>query len=532
MNSETVLVVEDDLPVREMMAEIIHSHGYECQEAGDGLEALDLILENNFDVIISDIDLPKMDGLTLIEKAQEKKPGADFIVITGFNNEYSYDRVILAGARDYIIKPFTVVEFNKKVKRVLSERRMDKQNRQLQEEQTVAHSKMDTLIEVAADLTSELNFDRLLPLIIKKVKAVMSAERASLYIIDQARQELWTKVSEGVEQIRLPLGKGISGRVATTGRTLNIPDAWELPYFDREFDKKHQFRTRAVLSTPVKNQDGEMIGVLQIINKRGQNSFSSEDEHLLKGLTAQVGIALDNSLLHEELRLSFEASIRTLSAVVDAKHRLTAGHSQRVTQYALLIAEELNLGEAEKEVLKYAALLHDIGKIGIPDNVLLKNGPFTPEERGEMNKHPEKTKSILDTFHFPKALDGVSEVACYHHEKVNGKGYPYGLFGDQLPVGSKILAVADVFDALTSARDYPKYAAGEVLDYKPMPVFKAMSILEDEAGSQFDPVVVSAFFRCLPRALLLYRGEHFSPEYVDGVIRALAPDLLPSDRDA
>jgi len=309
---------------------------------------------------------------------------------------------------------------------------------------------------------------------------------------------------------------------------LNIPDAWELPYFDREYDKRHRFRTKSVLCAPVKNQDGEMIGVLQIINKTDNARFNAEDEHLIKGLTAQVGIALDNSLLHEELRLSFDASIRTLSAIVDAKHRLTAGHSQRVTQYALMIAEELSLDTAEIEVLKYAALLHDIGKIGIPDNVLLKDGPFTPREREAMNAHPEKTKAILDTFHFPKTLDRVAEVACYHHEKVNGKGYPYGLTGDQLPLGSKIIAVADVFDALTSPRDYPKYVSDEVLDKRPMPLSKAISILQDEAGKQFDPDVISAFLRCLPRALLHYRGEHFSSEYVDDTIRTLSPHMLPS----
>jgi len=248
-------------------------------------------------------------------------------------------------------------------------------------ERKQAEELLSSLIAVAYGLTAELGFDRVFPLIIEKVTEAMSAERTSLYIIDWERHELWTKVAEQIDQIRLPLGKGISGRVAQTGEMLNVADAWELPYFDRAFDKKHQFRTRSVLCMPIKNHVGEKIGVLQVINKKGEKRFNSEDEIFLRALTSQVGIALENSLLIEELLLSFNSSIRTLSAMVDARHPLTAGHSQRVTDYSLLIAREMGLSEDEIEPLKYAAILHDIGKIGIRDAILLKNGQFTPEER-------------------------------------------------------------------------------------------------------------------------------------------------------
>ncbi len=221
-------------------------------------------------------------------------------------------------------------------------------------------------------------------------------------------------------------------------------------------------------------------------------------------------------------------SIKTLSAAVDAKHRLTGGHSQRVTEYTIMIALEMGLNDEEIQVLNMAALLHDIGKIDIRDNVLLKKGPFTPEERIEMNSHAEKTKKILDNLNLPDALKVVPEIASQHHEKINGKGYPYGLKGDQMPLGSKILAVADVFDALTSSRDYPKYHDGETQENcAPMPLMKAISILEHDAGEHFDPDVVDAFIRCLPMALFQFRDIHFTPDYVDETIRYMAPDFLP-----
>ncbi|MCX5830029.1 MAG: HD domain-containing protein [Deltaproteobacteria bacterium] len=371
------------------------------------------------------------------------------------------------------------------------------------------------LIAMASDLTSELDFDRLFPLIIGKVTDAMAAERTSLYVVDWEKREIWTRVAQGIGQIRLPLGEGISGRVAESGEMINVVDAWELPYFNRTYDETNNFRTRSVLCIPIRGRRVRHIGVLQVINKRRKHLFDHDDEILIKGLVSQVGIALENSLLVDELKLSFERSISSLSAIVDAKHPFTAGHSERVTEYSLLMAGELGLSQDQCEMLRYASLLHDIGKIGIRDEILTKNGAFTPDEFKEMQLHPVKTKVILEKFHFPEHLRRVPEIASCHHERINGKGYPAGLQGDEIPLESKIMAVADVFDALTSKRDYPKYAFGEILKDDRMPINKVIAILQGDSGSHFDPVVVDTFQRCLKKALLRYRGEHFPPEYVD-----------------
>jgi response regulator RpfG family c-di-GMP phosphodiesterase len=519
VNPETILIVDDDPAIREMMANVISSYSKSYKIAADGLEALEFIQKNNIDIVISDINLPKLDGLTLLNRTKEIKPETAFIVITGYSQDYSYDRVIKAGAKDFIKKPFTLTELDNKLKRILHERRIEQENRQLLIRQTRLNKQLATVLDVASDLTQELDFDRLFSLIIGKITGIMLAERTSFYIIDWDKREIWTKVAEGIGQIHLLFGEGISGRVAETGETINVADAWALPYFNREFDRKHNFRTKSVLCTPVKNSNGQRIGVLQVINKKDKECFDKEDEFLLVALSSQVGIALENSLLHEELRLSFESSIRTLSAVVDARHPLTAGHSERVTEYSKLIAAEMGLSKKEIEVLTYAALLHDIGKIGIRDDVLLKNGPFTPEERSEMNAHPLKAKVILENFRFPKSLKDVPEIASHHHEKVNGKGYPNGLTGDNMSVGSKIIAVADVFDALTSPRDYPKYTLEKALECDRMPLPAVISILKKDIGSHFDQDVVHAFLGCLPQALLHFREVHFPPEYVDEVLQ-------------
>jgi len=520
-DKKVILVVDDDAEVRRIIGEVLQVLGYTYQGAADGFKALELIRKERFDIVLCDIRMPGMDGLQVMAEARKIWTDMPFIIITGFVEEYVYDQVIEAGANDFIRKPFTTIELKTKIDRVLKERRLTEENRSLLEEQFNLNETLSTVLSVAKDLSSELDFDRLFPLIISKVTEVMGAERTSLYIIDWDREEVWTKVAEKVDEIRLPLGHGISGRVAETGEVINAVDAWELPYFDRSFDLKNNFRTRSVLCVPITNRSGDRIGVIQVINKADGGHFDDDDDNLLIALASSAGIALENSFLMEELEASFEGAIRTLAATVDAKHPLTAGHSQRVTEYALLIAREMNLNEDEQVVIKYAGLLHDIGKIGIKDSVLLKDGPFTPEERAEMNDHPAKTRSILEKFHFPKRLRQVPEVAAHHHEKINGQGYPHGLTGDNLPMGSKILAVADVFDALTSRRDYPKYSKGETMGFEGMPLQKVIGILEADAGSHFDPEVVFAFLRCLPKALRLYRGTHFSPEYVDEMIRSL-----------
>jgi len=522
INNETAILVVDDAPeFRKIIREVLRVIGCPCEEAADGFEALDLIRKKPFDIVICDIRMPGMDGLHVMAEARKIWTDMPFIIITGFDKDYSYDQVMEAGAQDYLTKPFTHVELKTKLGRILNERALARENARLLEEQVRLNKKLSTVLSVARNLVSELDFDRLFPLIISKVTEVMRAERTSLYIIDHDQGEIWTKVAEKVDEIRLPLGHGISGRVADTGEIINVLDAWELPYYDRSFDLKNKFRTRSVLCAPITNRSGERIAVIQVINKIGEGGFDESDTDLVVSLASSAGIALENAFLMEELEASFEGAMRTLAATVDAKHPLTAGHSQRVTEYALLIADEMNLNEDEKVVIKYAGLLHDIGKIGIKDRVLLKDGPFTPEERAEMDDHPAKTRSILEKFHFPKRLLPVPAVAAYHHEKVDGQGYPYGLTSEDLPLGSRILAVADVFDALTSRRDYPKYSDGEEMGFEGMPPEKVIHILEADSGSHFDPEVVSAFLRCLPGALSHYRGDHFAREYVDDMIRCL-----------
>ena len=520
MHNEFVLVVDDENIIRSVLYEVIRSFGYGCMTAADGYEALELLQQKEFEIILSDIRMPKMDGFDLMRKTRIIRPDISFIIITSYIKDYTPDSILEAGASELIEKPFKFGEIKYKLERLLHERRLYRDNKRLLNEQKKLNEKFSAILKMSRSLTSDLSFDQLLDHVMKKTTEIMEASRTSLYIIDWEKRELWTKVAQQVNEIRIPIGTGISGRVAETGEKINVEDAWNLPFFNREFDTKNNFRTRSVLCIPVCNKRRERIGVLQILNKRGEFKFNRNDEIILEAIASQVAITLENHSLLNELQISFESSIRTLSATVDARHPLTAGHSQRVTEYSTIVARKMGLNSDEMEEIKYAALLHDIGKIGIRDEVLLKQGAFTPQEREEMNDHPLRTMDILENFHFPKTLNRVPEIASQHHEKMNGTGYPFGLKGFQLPIGSKIIAVSDVFDALTSRRDYPKYNGKETMGCDPMELSKAVAILRKGGGTHFDPDVVECFIGCLGEILELHKGTHFSEKYIEEFIKS------------
>jgi GAF domain-containing protein len=231
--------------------------------------------------------------------------------------------------------------------------------------------KLEALVEIGAELSSELNLDRLLDLIMTRTTEVLEAERSTLFLVDRQAGEMWTKIAQGTEQIRMPLDAGIAGRVATTGQIMIVHDAYECPYFNREFDRRNCFRTRSVLAAPMRTRRGEIIGVAQAINKRN-GAFTEEDEDLLTALSAQAAVAIEIAQQYEERKRQFDSFVRGLAIALDARDHLTSGHTARVTHYAVILAEEMGLPPREVELVRYSGWLHDLGKIGVPDRVLCK----------------------------------------------------------------------------------------------------------------------------------------------------------------
>jgi HD-GYP domain-containing protein (c-di-GMP phosphodiesterase class II) len=244
--------------------------------------------------------------------------------------------------------------------------------------------------------------------------------------------------------------------------------------------------SKSFICCPILYED-ECLGVLAVDNLESRRPLLESDINLIMGVAPEIGISVHSALMAEERERQFSSILRTLAASIDARDNLTAGHSEKVTEYAMAICDELALPREHTEVIRVASLLHDYGKIGIKDSILKKDGPLTPKEREEIKTHAVKTQDILERVNFRGAFRQVPYIAGCHHEKIDGSGYPKGLKGDQIPLGARIIAVADFFEAITAKRHY----------HDPRPMAEAIAMLREEAGSHLDANVVTAFLTTL-----------------------------------
>ena len=348
------------------------------------------------------------------------------------------------------------------------------------------------LVKIGQAVAAEKSIDTLIRTIAEETKIALNADRCTVFLYDRENNELYSKVATGlddVQELRIPADKGLAGHVVQTGETINIKDAYKDKRFNKSVDKKTGYRTKTILCMPIKNFNQEIIGVFQVLNKFDE-TFTIDDEDLLIAIASSAGISLENAQLFEEQRklieeqkILFDSFIETLASSIDARDKITSGHSTRVKMYATLIAKEFGMEKNDISILEKAAALHDIGKIGIRDSVLQKEGKLTDEEYKHIQEHVEITHNILAKIHMSKDFQQITDIACSHHEKFDGSGYYRKLKGEEIPFGGRVLAVSDVFDAITSRRHYRDK----------MPIEKVIDIIMKGSGSHFDPLVVEKF---------------------------------------
>lgn len=350
---------------------------------------------------------------------------------------------------------------------------------------------LSALVKIGQAVAAEKDINKLLFTIAEEARDAVQADRCTVFLYDSTTDELWSKVALGLgsQELRFNASQGLAGHVFRTGETINIKDAYSDDRFNKAIDSKTGYRTNTILCMPIRNIEQKIIGVFQILNKLS-GYFTKEDEDILVAIGSSAGISLENAKLFarqqellEEQKVVFDSFISTLAASIDARDKITAGHSTRVRMYSTLIAEQFGMQGKDLEIIQKAAALHDIGKIGIRDSVLQKEGKLTDEEYKHIQEHVEITHNILEKIHMSDDFKLITEIACSHHEKYNGSGYYRHLKGEEIPFGGRILAVADVFDAITSKRHYRDK----------MPIQKVISILINDSGSHFDGSIVEKF---------------------------------------
>jgi putative nucleotidyltransferase with HDIG domain len=321
---------------------------------------------------------------------------------------------------------------------------------------------------------------------IEAATQLMKAETGSLLLIDEKKKELYFEVALGdkedmIKTITLALGEGIAGWVAQKGKPLIVNHPDEDSRFYRGVDGKTEFTTRNIICVPVQVKK-KVVGVLEAVNRRNGADFDEEDLALFTSLADQVAIALDNARLYQEQEEMFYQTAESLADAIEKRDPYTGGHTQRVTRYSLIIARYLPLRSIEKKWLKIAAVLHDIGKIGIEDQILKKPDQLSPEEYDVIKHHTDLGAEIIEHI---RQLKEIIPGVKYHHEQVNGRGYPDGLKGEDIPMIAKIVSVSDTYDAMTTDRPYRSALTKEA----------AIKELKRCCGTQFDRKVVEAFLK-------------------------------------
>ncbi|GBF72864.1 hypothetical protein PA598K_01141 [Paenibacillus sp. 598K] len=347
------------------------------------------------------------------------------------------------------------------------------------------------IFDYTAQIADERNLQRVLGLMADMGRRMIQADRCTVWLIDHKRQELFTTVAHGAEEIRVPLGSGFVGYSIAHGEALLIEDAAADYRHNAANDHKTSYVTRTVITVPFVGNDGSILGAYQAINKQTPGAvFARRDLEFLTLAASYAGKSLESVILHEEIVATQREILFTMGEIGESRSKETGNHVKRVAEYSYLLALGLGLSQEQAELLKMASPMHDIGKVAIPDSILQKPGKLTDEEFERMKDHTVIGYQLLNKSG-RRLLRHAANIAHEHHERWDGAGYPRGLKGDAIDLFARITAVADVFDALGSARVYK--AAWEM--------DRILELLRRESGSHFDPAVVDAFMRQLPELL-------------------------------
>lgn len=475
MPKERILIVDDEPLILDIAEKILVSGDFETITAKSGEEAVEIIGARDIDLLLTDIKMPGLSGMELLKIFKEKRPDAAAVVITGHGTIDTAVEAMGIGANGFIIKPFTKGDLLNTVNIAFEKMRIVRENVRLKS--------LIPLFEVSRRLMEKVDTRNLLNYVVDVAIRETGADSVSI-MLKRADGSLVVEAQEGLEEsfergYAARAGEGFAGRVARTGLPLLLREDNACTEDVAEMESSN---ISSAIVLPMKVED-EILGAMSLTKlKRNLPLFAEGDLDFMGVLASQAAVALKNAMLVEDLKELFLSSIRSLSRAIDTKSPWTAGHSERVTAYALILGREMGFSDKELDDLELAGLLHDVGKIGTCETILDKPGKLTDEEFEMVRKHPASGAELLEPI---RQLRGILPAVRHHHENFDGSGYPDRLKGEQIPLMARILAVSDTFDAMKADRPYRR---GRSMDFI-VEEFRRCS------GTQFDPEVVAAFMK-------------------------------------
>ena len=474
-----VLVVDDEKFIRDILADFLGMEGYIVRTAEDGSAAVAELSRASYDIVISDLKMPRMGGLELLKELSHAHPDTIAVIMTGFGTVETAIDAMKRGAYDYILKPFKVEEIIHIVQRGLEKRRLAAENLRLREALS--------LYKVSEAIAASLSMDEVIATITDSSLHELRADVVSTWL-DDGEGSFFERSNNRSSQ--LPSGESI-GHFMPDAVVARLEQGGPIVEHEaRAAELFAELPSRPVSSVafvPMKTTRGSpqggmrerLIGWVGVVSLTSSRRFDEGQRKLLSILASRAAAAIENARLYEDLQATFKQTIKSLARTIDKMDRYTAGHSERVALYAVALARWLGLGEDKIEVVRHSALMHDIGKVGCVMN-LNKPGKLTQDEYEIFKKHPVYGREILDPIKF---LEPVIPGVYLHHERWDGRGYPIGLAGNDIPLVARIISIADTYDAMTSDRAYRRALPHEV----------TVNEITRCSGSQFDPDLTGTF---------------------------------------
>jgi len=497
-DSIKILVVDDEEGILDVTEGYFQRKGYEVYTAGNGVEALEIINRVNIGCIFTDINMPVMDGLELAEQVRQIESTLPVVVMTGYPSLENSIQTLKNGVVDYLIKPVNLEQMELTLKRILRERELFVENlilkeeverqerlRKLNNELIKRVEEVNTLNRVMEDFaaidSSYGIFNKVVDLGVEELKAdkvffhIYSEQDSPLVLVAKSSSDYQD------DAVVKSYGKDIPE--AAKEYIVDALNTDENPCLISNSKNNNAMGDpiRSFMVVPLKIRD-KIFGVASAYIFEKGRFFSEQDIYYMNFITQKAASAIENIALYENIYENLFSTLFAFVTALEVRDLYTRKHSTRVAKYAHMIAEEMGCTEEELDVINVAGSLHDIGKIGIRDDILLKPGRLTDEEYEKIKEHPVIGADIISKLGL---WDREMEIIRHHHERFDGKGYPDGLKGDEIPKLARIMSVADCYDAMASDRAYRKK----------MDKQDVLAVISKNSGTQFDPSAVDAFLR-------------------------------------
>ncbi|UCF94998.1 MAG: response regulator [Desulfobacterales bacterium] len=507
--SKKILIVDDEESILKVVSQYFTRKGYQTVTAKNGNEAIQVLEKEPVDCCFTDINMPGMNGLDFAEYVRKADNTLPVIVMTGYPSLENTIRTIKNGVVDFLVKPVNLKQMELCVQRVLRQRRLFVENILLQKEvegkerieklnqelmQKVAE--LHVLNKILSNFTTFSSTSDVFRRAVGMAVEIAKADASKFYVINESVQQPFEVASAESDKNQskphapadigapMPVDSGNGGRAtlspAIAGLVMEVASD-EIPLL---ISRNNGFRglppdMKSLMLVPLKIRN-KVFGVLTAAVRQSQNHFTEKDLYYLSFLAQSAVQAIENLALYENIYENLFATLYGFVNALEARDLYTRQHSSRVTGIALILGRELGCTTEEIDILNFSGHLHDIGKIGIRDDILLKPGKLTVEEFEKIKEHPVIGANILEQFGMWEQERCI--IRC-HHERFDGTGYPDGLKQEAIPFLARILSVADVYDAMASDRAYRQRMEEAVV----------LKIIGEGAGSQFDPQVVAAF---------------------------------------